>query len=180
MIHPHTELKLINNVIGYGIVATKLIPCGTITWTLCDFDQSLIFAAEEVNAMDEDYKAIVEHYGYINDTGKYVLCWDFARYMNHSCFYNTLPIDNFNEIAIRDIKPGEQITCDYSFLYYPTTMSCFCGEDNCRKEIKRRSHLYFQADEKKLVEAALTYFDKVEQPLYKFMKNKELSSTLIP
>ena len=31
MIHPDTELRFINNVVGYGVVAKKLIPKGTIT-----------------------------------------------------------------------------------------------------------------------------------------------------
>lgn len=39
MIHPHTELKHINNEVGYGVVATKFIPAGTITWVLDKLDQ---------------------------------------------------------------------------------------------------------------------------------------------
>jgi hypothetical protein len=31
MIHPHSELRLINDAIGQGVVATKFIPRGAIT-----------------------------------------------------------------------------------------------------------------------------------------------------
>ena len=39
MIHPDTELQYINNEIGYGVVAKKLIPKGTITWVLDKLDR---------------------------------------------------------------------------------------------------------------------------------------------
>lgn len=38
MIHPDTELRFINEKIGYGVVALKLIPRGTITWALDKLD----------------------------------------------------------------------------------------------------------------------------------------------
>jgi hypothetical protein len=38
MTHPKTELKLISNEIGYGVVATDFIPAGTITWALDKLD----------------------------------------------------------------------------------------------------------------------------------------------
>ena len=39
MIHPDTELQFINDEIGHGVVATKLIPAGTITWVLDKLDR---------------------------------------------------------------------------------------------------------------------------------------------
>ena len=39
MMHPDTELRFINDSIGYGVFATKLIPKGSITWILDDLDQ---------------------------------------------------------------------------------------------------------------------------------------------
>ena len=50
MIHPHTELQFISEKIGYGVIATKFIPKGTITWVLDKLDR--IFTPEEVRAMD--------------------------------------------------------------------------------------------------------------------------------
>jgi hypothetical protein len=39
MIHPDTELRFINEKIGHGVVATKFIPKGTITWVLDKLDR---------------------------------------------------------------------------------------------------------------------------------------------
>ena len=40
MLHPHTELRHINQALGYGVVATRLIPRGTIIWVLDKLDQT--------------------------------------------------------------------------------------------------------------------------------------------
>ena len=40
MIHPNTELRFINKEVGYGVVATKPIPAGTITWVLDKLDRT--------------------------------------------------------------------------------------------------------------------------------------------
>lgn len=43
----------------------------------------------------------------------YVLCADNARYMNHSETPNIAEDDQGRNYAIRDIRKGEEITCDY-------------------------------------------------------------------
>jgi len=54
------------------------------------------------------------------------------RYVNHSCNPNTNPI-NKCDIAIRDIKKGEEMTTDYSKDNVPgLNMKCDCGNKNCR------------------------------------------------
>ena len=49
MIHPKTEIKFINNEVGYGVVATEFIPAGTITWVLDKLDRE--FSPKEFEAM---------------------------------------------------------------------------------------------------------------------------------
>ena len=39
MVHPDSELRFVDNWIGYGLFATRLIPKGTFTWVLDDLDQ---------------------------------------------------------------------------------------------------------------------------------------------
>src|SRR4029077_11071618 len=39
VIHPDSELRFINPVIGYGLFATSLIRKGTLTWVRDDLDQ---------------------------------------------------------------------------------------------------------------------------------------------
>ena len=114
MIHPKTELKFISKDIGYGVVATELIPAGTITWVLDKLDRE--FSLEEFQAMDFFYKDILDTYSYRNNKGNFILCWDNGRFVNHSFNSNCLTTAYDFEIAIRDIKPGEQLTDDYGYL----------------------------------------------------------------
>lgn len=52
------------------------------------------------------------------------------RYVNHSCNPNTSPF-NSSDIAIREIKQGEEITSDYNGLSNPNFI-CNCGSDKCK------------------------------------------------
>lgn len=130
MIHPDTELQFISNEKGYGVVATKLIPKGTITWVQDELDQ--IFTREQVNNMSPCIKVYLDRYSFTNKNGEKVLCWDNGKYVNHSfnpsCF--STPYDF--EIAIRDIHPGEELTDDYGYLNV-TKPSHFIDEGTIRK-----------------------------------------------
>ena len=62
--------------------------------------------------------------------------WNTARLINHSCSNNC----DYNGtglklwvIAIRDIKKGEELTCDYGFGYDQDykQFPCKCGTKNC-------------------------------------------------
>ena len=114
MIHPDTELRFINEKIGYGIVALKRIPQGTITWALDKLDRT--FTPQQVRAMDELYQQVLDKYTYRNSQGNYILCWDNARFVNHSSQSNCLTTAYEFEIAIRDIEAGEELTDDYGYL----------------------------------------------------------------
>ncbi|WP_163397802.1 SET domain-containing protein [Flavobacterium fluviatile] len=114
MIHPDTEIRFISPEKGYGVVATKLIPRGTITWVQDDLDQ--IFSRDQVTKLNPFIKKYLETYSFTNKHGDMVLCWDNGKFVNHSfkpsCF--STPYDF--EIAIRDIYPGEELTDDYGYL----------------------------------------------------------------
>lgn len=114
MIHPNTEVRFINKEKGYGVVATKFIPKGTITWVQDELDR--IFTKDEVQNLTPLIKKHLDFYTFTNRNGDRVLCWDNGKYVNHSfnpsCF--STPYDF--EIAIRDIHPGEELTDDYGYL----------------------------------------------------------------
>lgn len=117
MIHPDTELRFISNEIGYGVVATKFIPAGTITWVLDKLDRE--FSPLEFQQMEPIYQNILDFYTFRNNNGNFVLCWDNGRFVNHSFNSNCLTTAYDFEIAIRDIHPGEQLTDDYGYLNIP-------------------------------------------------------------
>jgi len=63
MLHPYTELRFIDHKIGYGVVATRLIPRGTLTWVRDDFDQT--FSAEQVKDMTPIYRDLIAKYAFV-------------------------------------------------------------------------------------------------------------------
>ncbi|WP_026836661.1 SET domain-containing protein [Gillisia sp. JM1] len=114
MIHPDTEVRFISEEIGYGIVATKFIPEGTITWVQDELDQ--VYTPEQVAEMLPFTQEMIDKFTFRNNKGNYVLCWDTAKYVNHSFNSNCLSTAYDFEIAIRDIQPGEELTDDYGYL----------------------------------------------------------------
>jgi hypothetical protein len=97
---------------GKGLIARELIPAGTLVWALKrGFDVELTKAQFEdlsPNARDQ-----VARYIYTDvATGNYILCSDDAKYMNHSDSPNT-KTEGHRTVAIADIQPGQEITCNY-------------------------------------------------------------------
>src|SRR5215471_13473416 len=105
MLHPHTELRFINEQIGYGVVATHFIPRGTVTWVRDDFDQA--FSVDQVERMAPLYRDIVAKYCFVDSRGDFILCWDLARYVNHSCDPSCRSAGYDFELAVRDIHPDD-------------------------------------------------------------------------
>jgi len=76
---------------------------------------------------------------YISNTNeKYILMQSPERYVNHSCEANT-SAKNFSDVAIKNIKKGEEITGNYSEeSLQGEEMTCKCESKNCRKVIKSK------------------------------------------
>jgi len=66
--------------------------------------------------------------------GKYMIMQDPEKYVNHSCEANTKAKD-FCDVAIRDIKKGEEITGNYSDTSSKNHMKCMCKSTKCKKNI---------------------------------------------
>lgn len=162
MIHPDTELRYISKEKGYGVVATKFIPKGTITWALDKLDRS--FSPTQIAQMEPRYQEIMDTYCYRNNQGHYILCWDIARYVNHSFQSNCLTTAYEFEVAIRDIHPGEELTDDYGYLNIDRP---FRGADEGtrRKVVYPDDLLRYHKVWDKQVMKAMRSLTKVEQPL---------------
>ena len=167
MIHPHTELKFISKEIGYGVIATQLIPAGTITWVLDKLDRE--FSPHEIQSLEPIYQNILDFYTYRNNKGNFVLCWDNGRYVNHSFNANCLTTAYDFEIAVRDILPGEQLTDDYGYLNIPYP---FRGVDEgTRRKVVYPDDLvrYYKVWDKK-IEKVFPKISQVSQPLEELLK----------
>lgn len=169
MIHPHTELRFINPAVGYGVVATRPIPRGTILWTLCRFDR--IITPAEAAGLANAYQQVLAHFAYIDAAGNYVLCWDATRYLNHSCEPAMLAVGNEVEIATRDLRPGDQITCEYGSLNLTNPMPCRCGSPRCRGVVRAEDAMEHWREWDRLVAESLPLAAHVEQPLLPFLQD---------
>ena len=107
-----------------GVFANRDFKKGEI---LTKWNLSKTLTKEEAeNASEEDKNYIT----FVN--GRYTLLQFPEKYVNHSCNPNTT-VKDFCDVALRDIKKGEEITGDYSEDSPPDfVMECNCVSDNCR------------------------------------------------
>lgn len=164
MLHPHTTLAWIDDVVGVGVIATRPIPRGTLTWVRDPLDLTL--TPDQVHKLGPLYAAQLDRYAYQEHDGL-VLCWDLGRFINHSCEANCLAMGGAPfEVAIRDIAVGEQLTDEYGTLGLSEPMPCRCGSPRCRGVVfpedgyRMREGLWASFRE------ALELVDGVEQPLW--------------
>lgn len=107
-----------SEIAGIGLFAAEDIPKGTVTWRFMGhFDRLL--TEEEIESLPEAARAgLLDHVYLHAPTGKFVLCADNARFMNHADEPNTEGVHEPGaiegyDVATRHIRAGEEITCDY-------------------------------------------------------------------
>lgn len=162
MMHPDTEVRFINDLIGYGVVAKKFIPRGTITWVQDDLDR--VLSPKEVEKMHPHVQEQVDKYSFRNNKGQLVLCWDLAKYVNHSFNANCLSSAYDFEVAVRDIQPGEQLTDDYGYLNISEPFKAV-DEGTGRDTVYPDDLLKYHEKWDRQLQGAFTRFEEVEQPL---------------
>lgn len=104
---------------GIGLFADQFIPKGTPVWKFQPgFDLKIDLSA--LAHLSEPAKEQFLTYSYLNQkTNKYILCFDHARFYNHSDTPNC--VDSYPAgcdeegitIATKDIVEGEELTCNY-------------------------------------------------------------------
>lgn len=163
MIHPNTSLKFINEAVGFGVVATQLIPQGTITWAQDDLDR--VFEPEEVRQLPPLFHQSMDHFAFRDNLGRYILCWDHGRYVNHSSLANCITTAYGFEIAVRDITPGEELTDDYGFLNLDRPFEAFPEKGTKRTTILPDDLVRYHGKWDRKLKRAFGRFLSVDQPL---------------
>lgn len=103
---------------GTGLFADEDIPAGTKTWEFMP-RYDVIFTRGEIDALPEIPRRELLRYVYHSKrSDHFIYCLDNARFMNHSEQPNTRSVyptgdSEGYDVAIRDIKKGEELTCDY-------------------------------------------------------------------
>jgi len=164
MLHPFTELRPIDEHVGVGVFVTRPIERGTVVWVQDVRD--VIYTPQHYDRLPRPQRAIADKYAYEDSWGNLVLCWDLARYMNHSCEPATLSLGEYCEIATRDLAIGDQLTCEYGFLNLDEPMLCRCGAPTCRGIIAPGDYAELGHRWEHAVRRLLPSVNLVEQPLW--------------
>lgn len=160
--HPDTAIQFINEEMGYGVVATRLIPKGTITWVQDELDQ--LYTPDQVKNMQPISQQMLDKYSFRNSQGIYVLCWDLSKYVNHSFRSNCLSTAYGFEIAVRDIFPGEELTDDYGYLNVTEAFRAK-NEGTERSVVFPDDLVHFHKEWDDQLGEAFKYIEDVKQPL---------------
>jgi SET domain-containing protein len=104
-----------SSVHGLGLFAHEFIPKGTVTWQYDPlFDVG--FSEKELETVSELGKKFLLFYCYLDkELNKFILCADNQRFINHTSNSAEENIRSTprQDIADRDIQPGEEMLCDY-------------------------------------------------------------------
>lgn len=113
---------------GKGIFALRDFEKGEV---IIKWDISSKVAPNSIDMLLEADKRRV-----VNVNDEYIIMQSPEIYVNHSCDPNTY-VNNFYDIARRNIRKGEEITTDYSktmtpeeFITY-SGIKCRCGSRSC-------------------------------------------------
>jgi SET domain-containing protein len=125
MIYVKTKLKE-SPIHGIGCFADEDISRGTLIWKFTKgYDQE--FPTDYPEKLYATSREQFLKYAYVSrNSGNYILCTDDARFFNHSEDNNVINIRSISwpwsneaeqegiDIALRDIKAGEELTYDYN------------------------------------------------------------------
>jgi len=175
MLHPDTQVKWISEEIGCGIIATRDIPKGTITWAEDPLDR--ILSPDEVTHLPSACRDTLMKYSYRNRHGNYVFCWDNTRFMNHSFHPNCITTAYHSELAVRDIQAGEELTNDYGSLNILEPFHA-CDEGSDRKTVYPDDLARHYQEWDRLLEPALESAPTVEQPLRELLSDPQWETLL--
>ena len=174
MIHPHTQLVTADAARGYGVVATRDLPCGTLIWVLDALDGVIL--PDSPLLASEAYAPVIDKYTFDDGSGARIFHWDIAKYINHSCDSNLATPRGLNfSILVRDVPAGSEITDDYGLYYAPddAPFACLCGSPRCRGVVAYDPTGARRAGLETALAEALVRAPRVEQPLLAFANRKD-------
>jgi hypothetical protein len=170
MLHPNTELRFVNPIVGHGVFATKFIPKGTITYVE---DPLEIRIPVDSPLWDHPVLGkILKVYSILENDGAYELSWDHAKHMNHCCHSNTITTGWGFDIAVRDIQVGEQIRGDYGMYNVDYDMELVCEYQDCRMRVQKDDFDGLAERWEAQIREALAFTSQVTQPLIEVMKEE--------
>ena len=101
-----------SSIHGLGLFAKKAIAKGDVIW---EFNEDIDIRISQLHyeRLSKSCKKQMDKYTYY-ENGYYCLDGDDARFINHSDNPNIFfPDEEKDGIALRNIKKGEELTCNY-------------------------------------------------------------------
>jgi len=101
-----------SSIHGVGVFTSTPLAANTRIWVFTE-NVDWRLSPEELASFPEPYQTKMRTWCYLNGDGRYVLCGDNARFMNHSDTPNCDDPEGRYTITNRDIEAGEELTSDY-------------------------------------------------------------------
>jgi hypothetical protein len=112
-----------SGISGRGVFARRRFRKGE---TVFRWNLSRRIRRDQVDALTPEERHFLNPF----DEDCFVLVGEPERYVNHSCANNTR-VEQFTDVAVRDILPDEEITSDYRSGGAAIDFECRCGASNC-------------------------------------------------
>jgi len=112
-----------STISGRGVFARRQFRKGE---TVLTWDVSRKIPRDRIDSLASEERHFLNPF----DNDFFVLLGEPERYVNHSCANNT-QVEEFTDVAVRDILPGEEITSDYRSGGAVVDFVCRCGAPNC-------------------------------------------------
>ena len=107
----------VSKIAGLGLFADERIAKGTVIWHASPATVTRVTKTEFEVSLTDAEREYVKTYGYLWQ-GEWVICGDNAKYMNHAPVPNTENgLAPETTVASRDIRVGEELTCDYATFH---------------------------------------------------------------
>lgn len=154
----------------YHFFADEDIPKGTIVFVFGE--QDIQYSKEEFEKLSPKQQDRLIDFAVEDEFGNWYAP-STNIYPRHSCSPPIMPLfvgGYYTDIAVTDIKRGDEFTVDYS-LYFCSTkwqMTCNCGAKKCRKIIGfgLKPNLDLEKFWEKRLNSALQAFSQVPQPIF--------------
>jgi SET domain-containing protein len=101
-----------SRIAGIGLFTAVHIPHGRTIW-LFDEHVDWRLTGQQLAAFPDPFREQLRHWCYEEVDGRYVLCGDNAKFMNHSFEPNCDDPGGIMTVAGRDIEANEELTSDY-------------------------------------------------------------------
>ena len=108
-----------SSIHGIGLFATELIPANSVVWQYNEHIDNIYSEEFFLDICHNAHQNTLQHllnFSY-KRSGRYFYVTDNARFINHSDLANITFSNDYTEVALREIKPNEEILENYLFSY---------------------------------------------------------------